>query len=115
MLPSVTGLFRRQRKPPGVAEAPWLDRISPAPLAAPREASARPDWPPERMTLADALWGAGFTLPGGEEEVLRLAAPLGLSAACSVLLVGCGAGGPARCLAERLQTWVIPTPSDQLG
>ena len=106
MLASVTGLFRRPRTPPSAAEARRAERAPPAPLAVPAEAPARLDWPVERMTVADALWGPGFTLPGGEAEVLRLAAPLGLSAACSVLLVGCGAGGPARCLAERLETWV---------
>ena len=106
MLASVTGLFRRPRKPPGTAEAERPDRALPAPLAMPTGAPARQGCPPEWMTVADALWGTGFDMPGGEEEVLRLAAPLGLSAACSVLLVGCGAGGPARCLAERLETWV---------
>ncbi len=44
--------------------------------------------------------------------MLRLATPLGLSAACSVLLVGCGAGGAARLLAERLGAWVSGFETD---
>ncbi len=101
MLRSVQNLFRRQHRSPGAVESPY-----PGCEAVPAIPSACRDWPPERMAVADLLWGAGFTLPGGEEEVLRLAKPLGLSAACSVLLLGCGAGGPARCLAERLGAWV---------
>ncbi len=79
-----------------------------APAIASQRGSALPGeaWPPERLAITDALWGDGHGIPGGEEEVLRLARPLGLSGACSVLLIGCGAGGAARCLAERLGTWV---------
>ncbi len=115
MLSSVKGLFRRPRERPGTADTQRLaPRVvetreperAPPPAAALDAPPARLDWPPERLAVADALWGKGFSLPGGEEEVLRLAMPLGLSAACSVLLLGCGAGGPARCLAERLGTWV---------
>lgn len=81
----------------------------PTPLVPPASGT---DWPSERLAIADALWGEGFSLPGGEEEVLRLAKPLGLSAACSVALLGCGAGGAARCLAERLDAWVSGFESD---
>ncbi|MGH7211588.1 MAG: hypothetical protein ACREF1_09025, partial [Acetobacteraceae bacterium] len=79
-----------------------------APGIASRGQGARPEevWPPERLAITDALWGDGHAIPGGEEEVLRLARPLGLSGACSVLLLGCGPGGAARCIAERLGTWV---------
>jgi len=79
-----------------------------APAIASHGQGARPEevWPPERLAITDALWGDGHAIPGGEEEVLRLARPLGLSGACSVLLLGCGAGGAAHCLAERLGTWV---------
>lgn len=55
---------------------------------------------------SDALWGEGFLWPGGEAEIMRLAAPLGLSAAHSLLLAGRGAGGPARAIAGNLGVWV---------
>ena len=63
-------------------------------------------WPPRRLAVTDALWGEGFQLPGGELEVLRLARPLGLSAASSLLLLGAGSGGPPCSVASRLGVWV---------
>ncbi len=55
-----------------------------------------PVWPSARIGVAEALWGQGFLFPGGGAEVLRLTAPLGLSAASSLLLIGAGSGGPSR-------------------
>lgn len=97
------------RRPPAPSGKAGAGDPPPAALAGAAPAS---DWPDERLALADALWGEGFTLPGGEEEVLRLAKPLGLSSACSVLLLGCGTGGAARTLAERLGAWVSGFDSD---
>jgi phosphoethanolamine N-methyltransferase len=77
-----------------------------APAAEPRR------WTPSRITVADQLWGDGFVFPGGEEEVLRLAVPLGISAASSVLLLGAGAGGPARALAGGLGAWIAGYEAD---
>ena len=51
-----------------------------------------PVWPSARIGVAEALWGQGFLFPGGGAEVLRLTAPLGLSAASSLLLIGAGSG-----------------------
>ena len=62
-----------------------------------------PVWPSARIGVAEALWGEGFLFPGGGAEVLRLAKPLGLSAASSLLLIGAGSGGPPRCIAERIR------------
>lgn len=72
----------------------------------PAGADAASAWPAPRLHLAERLWGEGCLLPGGSEEVLRLAAPLGLSAASSLLLVGAGAAGPALRLAGELGVWV---------
>lgn len=69
-------------------------------------------WPAARIRLAARLWGEGFIGPGGEAEVLRLAAPLGLSEASSLLLLGCGAGGPARCVAGYFGAWVSGFETD---
>jgi hypothetical protein len=62
--------------------------------------------------LVDALWGEGFQFPGGEIETLRLAKPLGLSAASSLLLLGAGGGGPACSLAAKLGVWVSGFEAD---
>src|SRR5260221_11517253 len=61
-----------------------------------------PAWTPDRLVITDALWGEGYQFPGGEIETLRLAKPLGLSAASSLLLLGAGARGPARSVAHHV-------------
>ena len=69
-------------------------------------------WTASRIAVADALWGEGFALPGGEEEVLRLAAPLGLSEAASVLLLGAAGGGAARAIVTGLGAWISGHEAD---
>lgn len=80
---------------------------APAPAAGPGVA-----WPSARIALAEQLWGEGFLLPGGAEEVLRLARPLGLSAASTLLLIGAGIGGPAHRIAAELGVWVAGFEAD---
>ncbi len=55
----------------------------------------RTAWPPARLAMVHLLWGDGYIFPGGEIETIRLARPLGASAATSLLVVGTGSGGPA--------------------
>jgi protein-L-isoaspartate O-methyltransferase len=83
-----------------------------ASTAGPAIASAQPGWTPQRLEIAEALWGEGCSAPGGTEELARLAAPLGLSAASSLLLLGAGSGGPAVRLAGDLGVWVGAFESD---
>ena len=73
---------------------------------------AHPSWPPARHAIEEELWGTGVLTPGGGPEVLRLAAPIGLSAASSLLLLGAGAGGPAQFLATELGVWVTAHEAD---
>jgi cyclopropane fatty-acyl-phospholipid synthase-like methyltransferase len=70
------------------------------------------EWSQSRLQVAESLWGEGFVSPVGANEVMRLARPLGLSAASSVLLLGAGAGGPAWLLAEQFDAWVSGYESD---
>jgi SAM-dependent methyltransferase len=80
-----------------------------APLLAPEMALAGDDdpvWPSARIGIAEALWGEGYLAPGGVAETLRLAKPIGLSPASSLLLLGAGSGGPARSIATNLGVWV---------
>jgi SAM-dependent methyltransferase len=87
-------------------EAPFA-AISPS--LAPATALAEDDdpvWPSARIGIAEALWGEGFLFPGGAAETLRLAKPIGLSAASSLLLLGAGSGGPPRSIATNLGVWV---------
>lgn len=80
------------------------------------ETTAAPDpelaWPPSRLAVTNALWGEGFQFPGGELETLRLARPLGLSAASSLLLVGAGSGGPPCSVANHMGVWVTGYETD---
>jgi cyclopropane fatty-acyl-phospholipid synthase-like methyltransferase len=94
--------------PVHLAEAP-LPAGEPAPSLLPVAALAEDDdpvWPSARIGVAEALWGEGFLLPGGGAEVLRLAAPLGLSAASSLLWIGAGSGGPPHQIAAEFGVWV---------
>jgi hypothetical protein len=102
----------------------WFGRgtIQPAPPVLPSEPAAVADepadapaaalWSPERMGVVDNLWGDGYVFPGGEAETLRLAKPLGLSSASSLLLLGAGAGGPACSVAQNLGVWVSGYEAD---
>jgi len=70
-------------------------------------------WTRARITAEEELWGTGYLTPGGAPEVLRFAAPIGLSAASTLLLLGAGAGGPAQTLATDLGVWVAGYESDE--
>lgn len=50
------------------------------------------------MALLETLWGEGYLSPGGPGEVARILAGLDLTG-CSVLDIGCGAGGITAALA----------------
>jgi hypothetical protein len=92
-----------------VSAALGLTADAPPPAATP---DGEPAWSAARIEVAGQLWGEGFVFPGGEEETLRLARPLCLSAASSLLLLGCGPGGPARSVATRFGVWVSGFEAD---
>jgi cyclopropane fatty-acyl-phospholipid synthase-like methyltransferase len=105
LLDSVLNLFGWHSAHGGVL-AP---RVAPVQLLVPDTALAEDDdpiWPSARIGVAEALWGEGFLFPGGAVETLRLANPMGLTAASSLLLVGAGTGGAPRCIATDLGVWV---------
>jgi len=90
------------------AEPPPLSEPEPQPIPT----GPPPSWTPGRLATTDALWGDGYQFPGGEIETLRLAKPLGLSAASSLLLIGAGGGGPACAIATQLGVWVSGFEAD---
>jgi hypothetical protein len=63
-------------------------------------------WTPARLRFVSALWGEGFTGPGGAEEALRLSKPLGLQSSHSLLNLGAGLGGAARAITSASGAWV---------
>ncbi len=76
------------------------------------EAHRQAAWPAARLAMVHMLWGEGYVFPGGEIETLRLARPLGVSSATSLLVIGSGSGGPAISVARELGTWVTGLESD---
>lgn len=110
------------KKPPGGGAA---SAAEPAPESAPESApvpdAEHPDpikppmtgkivvkdaWPPERIKVAQLLWGDGFTFPGAEEFALALAAPLALGPDSIGLDLGCGLGGGTRAIAKATNAWL---------
>jgi hypothetical protein len=75
----------RQSAPPPVAPPPATAAAPPVADAPPRMRACH------RRAWADRLWGEGMVLPGGAQEVLRLAALLPLSPESTLLLAGNGA------------------------
>jgi cyclopropane fatty-acyl-phospholipid synthase-like methyltransferase len=96
---------REPRLEPDVEPAP-MPGLGPLPSRQPLA------WTPERLATTDALWGEGYQFPGGEAETLRLANPLRLTAASSLLLLGVGGGGPACSVASHLGAWVSGFEAD---
>ncbi len=105
LLDSVRNMLRWRVSPAKLVRLSEQSGPSPAPEAVLAE-DDDPTWPSARIAVAEALWGEGFLFPGGGPEVLRLAKPLGLSAASSLLLIGAGAGGPPRAIAAAFGVWV---------
>lgn len=95
------------RLPPGErrakpATAPATAK--PVAAAAPAAKPAAPPvdfWGPERILVAQLIWGDGFTFPGGGEFAAELAAALIVDKRSTVLDVGCGLGGGTRAIVQR--------------
>jgi len=94
----------------GITE--WLEVSPPPPPSASKAAPRYARWPPVRLAAVESLWGAGFISPGGAEETLRLAKPLGLEADATLLLLGGGIGGPADTIAGTFGTSVESLVAD---
>jgi len=69
-------------------------------------------WTESRIAAVEALWGEGFTMPGGAQETTRVAQPMALSPDVSLLLLGGGLGGPAHAISNGFGAWVASFESD---
>ncbi|MGB0631562.1 MAG: methyltransferase domain-containing protein, partial [Alphaproteobacteria bacterium] len=65
-----------------------------------------PEWSAERQKLVEIIWGEGFAAPGGEERVVDLAQPFGLTSENSMLEIGSGPGGGACAVSEKIGAYV---------
>jgi SAM-dependent methyltransferase len=70
------------------------------------------EWETARIALMQTVWGPGFAGPGGEERILELVKPLGLTPAMSLLDLGAGLGGAARIMADHFGVWVSGLEAD---
>jgi SAM-dependent methyltransferase len=111
---AVRNLFGRfGHQPSDEAVAALIDaEVGPEQADVKSEAYLHAAWPAERLAMVHLLWGDGYVFPGGEIETLRLARPLGVSAATSLLVIGSGSGGPAISVARDTGTWVTGLESD---
>jgi hypothetical protein len=103
----------RPQHAPAEAWSGTETEFSPAAEAA-LTAAPESAWTLQRIEVADRLWGEGCLWPGGTDEVVRIAVPLGLSAASSLLYLGAGTVGPTLRLAGELGVWVFACESDPL-
>jgi len=88
-----------------------VDARPPARLArVPPYATTR--WAEGRLAAVEALWGEGFTSPGGGEYVLSLVSSLALTEGDKLLLLGGGLGGPACAIAESSGALVFSFEAD---
>ena len=65
-----------------------------------------PLWPSARIDVAERLFGPGYTVPGGAEEVVELVKPMALTPVHSFLDLSAGMGGPGAALVQRYGVWV---------
>ncbi len=70
-------------------------------------------WQPERIAVAQEIWGEGFVTPGGIGYVTYMVKPFGLNNESVVLDIGAALGGPARLMAKAFSSWVTGLESDQ--
>lgn len=113
LAPQITSFKRRfhawwegyEYVPEASAEAA-PDAADPAPQATAPVAPPADTWTPERVRVAELIWGDGFNFPGGADAALQLVQPFGLNKEKTLLDVGCGLGGGARAIAKTLGTWV---------
>jgi cyclopropane fatty-acyl-phospholipid synthase-like methyltransferase len=113
MMPSLRNWFGRSGEIPAPELVPSTSDAGPAFDTSVLLPGRKRIWTPERIQIVGLLWGDGFQFPGGEAETLRVAKPLGLSAASTLLLLGAGGGGPARAVASKLGAWVSGFEADQ--
>ena len=73
-------------------------------------------WTPERVKIAERIWGAGYVFPGGNEQTLKLIKPLGLNPKVTFADLNAGTGGAARAVCEAFGIWVTAMePNDVLA
>lgn len=79
-----------------------------------KAASGPKEWIADRVQVMEAIWGEGHVLPGGEDYIRDISAPLGINKDMSLLDLGAGLGGLARFLAIKYETYVTGMEIDNM-
>jgi SAM-dependent methyltransferase len=90
-----------KRKAPSTAAAPAATAVRTAPAESAKAAPPKDFWSPERILVAQLIWGDGFSFPGGGEFAADLAAALIVDKRSTVMDLGCGLGGGTRAIVQR--------------
>lgn len=108
-LAKAKGIKRYRRKKKAAAPPPSK---APAQSPAAKPVEAPPVPPLSRVELIQKLWGDGFSLPGGAEFALRIAAPVNFKANGRYLDLAPGLGGGMRAVAAACHTTISGVEAD---
>lgn len=75
-------------------------------------AAPQVDWPEQRLSICERLWGEGFILAGGLEYMEEFVKPLCLTPSMSVMDLTAGAGGGPAGISKKSDIWITAMESD---
>jgi len=85
--------FRDLTPPPVIEEAPVVETTA-------EEA------PLDRLSLLQQIWGPGFLMPGGTDQIMTLVKPFGVNPAMSLLDLTAGLGGASRHVSATFDVYI---------
>jgi SAM-dependent methyltransferase len=85
--------FRELAPPPVIEDEPAIE-------------TATEELPLDRLTLLQQIWGSGFLLPGGTDQIMTLVKPFGVNPAMSLLDLSAGLGGASRHVSATFDVYI---------
>ena len=85
--------FRELAAPPEIEEEPVI-------------AATADEAPLDRLALLQKIWGTGFLLPGGTDQIMSLVKPFGVNPAMSLLDLSAGLGGASRHVSATFDVYI---------
>jgi SAM-dependent methyltransferase len=70
------------------------------------EALTTDDAPLDRLALIQKIWGEGFLMPGGTDQIMSLVKPFGVNPAMSLLDLSAGLGGASRYVSATFDVYI---------
>lgn len=87
------GIDFRELAPPPVVEEPVVE-------------VAHDEQPLDKLALFQQIWGSGFVMPGGAEQIMTLVKPFGVNPAMSLLDLTAGLGAPSRHVSATFDVYI---------